>query len=54
MICSKLKVLACSDEFLENEGLINLYLDVYDLKKKGKKTANRQMAEISYKFLRCL
>lgn len=44
MICGKLKVLESDNAFLEKEGLINLYLDIYDLKKRGKKTANRELA----------
>ncbi len=53
-LCEKLKVLDLNSNYLIQEGLINLYIDVYDEKKRAKKIGNKDMGQVIYKLMRCL
>lgn len=54
-VCSKLTVLASGDEFLLEEGLINMYIETYEQKKKSKRTANNSNKTILFcKILKAL
>lgn len=48
-----MRVLGSNNEYLENEGLINLYIEIYDEKKKAKKNGSKETGEIAFKLLRC-